>query len=165
MNDKLIYCIISAIIIGFFTQINFSNSTFAVIATFAIIGIISFYNCIKTAKNITIRRLFYIFIFIFMFIAPIQQYSCKVVFWKKNWGLSLIYTDKDYFYANILIIVSIVFFEIGYNRASKFKFYFKKEEKLKLIKTEKKTTSTTLFFIAIISFLCFGYLIATGRVI
>ena len=50
--------------------------------------------------------------------APMQQYTSKTVFWNYS-GMNLNYSESEYLYANIILFLSILFFEVGYKSHKK----------------------------------------------
>lgn len=85
----------------------------AVLVTFAINGLVCLLGAMYTRQNISIHRMVYIFSLFFFFIAPLMQYDSQIVFWQ-NWGLTGGYSSEDYFHANIIVLVFLLCFELGY---------------------------------------------------
>jgi hypothetical protein len=84
-----------------------------VLVTFAINGLVCLLGAMYTRQNISIHRMIYIFSLFFFFIAPLMQYDSQMVFWQ-NWGLTGGYSSEDYFHANIIVLVFLLCFELGY---------------------------------------------------
>lgn len=85
------------------------SKNFAVYLTFFAIGLLSLIVLCFFDKFISLVKIFFSFIFIFFYCAPLSQYNFGIEFWK----LSQI-EDKDYLYANFIILISIICFLIGY---------------------------------------------------
>ena len=111
--DLVIYLILAFFFIFHLATLDYSYGEPMVLITFFILGIFYFYRIVTAKKHITLYRVFYIFSFIFMFYAPLQQYLSGTIFWVGN-GLSIYYSHQDYLNANILLIVFTACFEIGY---------------------------------------------------
>lgn len=117
-----------------------------VVSQFLLIGVYSFYRAASCNVNISIYRMVYIFSYIFFFLAPLQQYTSGIVFWKSN-GFFLTYTDEDYLKANLFILLFLVFYDIAYNSKEKIK-----RKKEKEFEPFNLANSTTLILLAISSF-------------
>lgn len=157
ITDLIVYFCIAVFFIFNLIFFDYTNSDFWVVFTFYLIGIFSFYRIVTAKKNISAYRMFYIFTFIFLFFAPLQQYLNDTVLWKDN-GHSLIYTNDDYLFANIMIIVFISLFEIS--------FYFSKTKqkptKISLIQNVQSSTAAS-FCLVIVSMAFLVILIITGN--
>lgn len=116
--DALIYFMLTVLIIGFILSLDYSDSNWIVIILFFVIGIYSFIKIINSDANVDVRRNFYIFNFIFMFLAPLQQYTEHSRLWNST-GLNVIYEDLDYIRALVACALMIFMFEVGY-RSKKF---------------------------------------------
>ena len=90
--------------------------------TFFPIGIFSLYKIFTCRKTITVSKVFYIFAFIFLFYAPLQQYLNGTVLWKTT-GLKITYSANDYLFANLLLLLFFALFEISYTLIP---FFYKK---------------------------------------
>ena len=156
--DALIYFLIAVFFAMVLLSFDYRESDFTVIFTFYTIGIFSLYKIVAAKKNITIQRVFYIFIFIFMFFAPLQQYLSGIVLWKGN-GLTLRYTDEDYLSANLLLLLFIGIFELGYKIRLN-----KKKKSGKVSSWSVSSNSASLFFLEIISIFCVLILLVTGNI-
>ena len=81
--------------------------------------------------NYSINKLFYLYSYFFLGIAPILQYSYNVNFWtNKN------ITKEEYFKLNIILIISLIFYQILYylfskRKNTKLENYFLKKFSLK----------------------------------
>lgn len=73
--DGLIYLFIASLTLLVLVELDFSRKDPLTIATFLLNGTFFFVNIIYSKQNISLRRLFYIFNFIFLFLAPISQYA------------------------------------------------------------------------------------------
>lgn len=156
--DIIIYFIIAIFFAIVFLSFDYRESDFFVVLTFYMIGIFSFYKIVTARKNITLQRVFYIFMFIFMFFAPLQQYLSGTILWKSN-GLVLKYTDDDYLKANSLLLLFIATFELGY------KVHLKKKKSDNFVSSfSVKSSSASLFFLQIISVCCVLILFVTGNI-
>lgn len=154
--DAIIYL---ALAIFFFLNIlsfDFTGADGKVIGSFVLMGIFFFYKIVSVKKNITLYRVLYIFAFIFLFYAPLQQYLSGTVFQLNN-GWSLRYNDDDYFQANILIIVFTVCFELGYKLT-----HFKVTVRKKIYLATPSDFSSILLFC--ISFIVVLILYVTGNI-
>ena len=161
-GGKLIDLIVY-LIIAFFFAINllsfdYRGSDFSVVLTFYMIGIFSFYKIVTARKNITLQRVFYIFMFIFMFFAPLQQYLSGTILWKSN-GLVLKYTDDDYLKANCALLLFIFLFEVTYKFSKR-----NKRKNQKIYSYTVRSNDSSMFFLSIISLLCCLFLLITGNI-
>lgn len=157
--DIVIYSFVVATTLLYILQLDYRNTNIVVIITFLLIGIISFFSIISKGIDINIYNTVHIFVYVFFFIAPMQQYTEGIVLWQGN-GLVLKYTDKDYFYANLMILIFLILFNISY-KFSKFK---RKENSavktifyLEYLPIDKKVILT------LISTLAFVIIVVTGN--
>ena len=82
--------------------------SFIVYAGFIIIGLLSFCGAVREKQCISIKKIVYIFSYIFFFLAPWQQYSEGS---RPMWpGVYLHYSDRLYLKANMAIGLFLVFF-------------------------------------------------------
>ena len=116
--DAFVYIGIFMIVIFFLIGLDYSNSDKLVIVSFIINGSILFGLIIWDQYPVSIRKIGYTFAFIFHFMAPMQQYTSKTIFWNYS-GMNLKYSDSEYLYANIVLFLSILFFELGYKSHKK----------------------------------------------
>ena len=123
--DILVYFVLGFFFIFTILSLDFSKASFWIVFSFFIMGIFYFYKIISAKKNISLYRVYYIFAFVFMFYAPLQQYLSGTVFWASN-GLAITYSDDDYLKANLVLTIFTICFEIGYHL-----FNSKKETKKK----------------------------------
>ena len=86
---------------------DFSNANAGVVATFLIIGIYSFLRIVLSRETISFDRMLYIFLFIFMFYAPLQQYLRGVNLWSV-----ITISDRHYLAANGAILLFIALYEV-----------------------------------------------------
>lgn len=152
--DFLIYALIAVFFIFNFAGINYSGTDFTVVFTFFVIGVFSFVKIVCAKKNISISRIFYIFMFIFFFYAPLQQYVSGTVFWK-SLGITLVYSDSDYLNANLAIIAFLFFYELAYN------LLFTRKKK-KPIKYSLRSSDRAIAVLNVISFLVLILLALSG---
>lgn len=118
--DSLIYFLIIVIVLGICTSFDFSNGRWYVLLSFFINGIFVLYKCISAPDGVSISRNIYIYSLIFMTLAPLSQYLSNTILWQGN-GMYVEYTDMDYFFANVLLLVFYSVFEFGYKRTKKLK--------------------------------------------
>lgn len=82
--------------------------SFIVYFGFIIIGLLSFYGAVREKQCISVKKIVYIFSYIFFFLAPWQQYSEGS---KPIWpGVFLHYSDQLYLQANLAIGLFLIFF-------------------------------------------------------
>ena len=129
--------------------------------TLFVIGCISFIGATHNTDTISIKRTVNIFSYIFLFIAPWQQYSYGVTFWKGN-GLTIRYTDEMYIKANLLVITSLAIFNYfyGYFKFRKTGFKLKKRE---VIYNETSLSSTSELILVGIGIISFSFIVVTGK--
>ena len=111
--DTIIYSLIGIFFVWNLFRLDYSSSNLWVVLSFFTVGGFSFYQIVSSEKNISLKRIFYIFFFIFMFFAPLQQYLSGTVLWKST-GAKLSYSHQEYLYANILLLLFLAFFEYSY---------------------------------------------------
>ena len=116
--DTFVYIGIFMVVLFFLIGLDYSNSDRLVIVSFIINGSILFGLIIWDPYPVSIRKIGYTFAFIFHFMAPMQQYTSKTVFWNYS-GMNLNYSESEYLYANIILFLSILFFEVGYKSHKK----------------------------------------------
>lgn len=107
--DTFVYIGIFMVVLFFLIGLDYSNSDRLVIVSFIINGSILFGLIIWDPYPVSIRKIGYTFAFIFHFMAPMQQYTSKTVFWNYS-GMNLNYSESEYLYANIILFLSILFF-------------------------------------------------------
>lgn len=151
--DRLIYIILTVFFILYLLSLNYKNADILVTCTFLLIGFISYYKIIMSDRNISLYRLFYVYIFIFLFIAPLQQYLESIVLWTSD-GLHIEYNDHDYLLANILILIFILIFECSY-------FLFNKKHKTKNYKIYKPS-DFSIYLLVVLSLISVFYLVVSG---
>lgn len=145
----------------FFYLINldFTHSNVYVLLTFFINGLFSFVKIITSKRNVSLSRILYIFIFIFMCVAPLQQYTLGLVFWAPR-GLSINYTSSDYIFANFLILIFMIVFEFGYSKITRLKKIASNTSTARISEPSmSRQARITIFIIAIIAFV---FLAASG---
>lgn len=116
--DFVIYLFIAISSLGIVVPATAEDKNIFVYGSFLLIGGISFYGSINTANTINIARTVNIFSYVFFFLAPWQQYSTGANLWAGN-GLSINFTDDLYLKANMIIIISLLFFNVTYFRLRK----------------------------------------------
>lgn len=131
--DFLVYSFWIIFFVAVLLKYPYAGADPFVVITFFIIGIVAFIMSIREQRNVSIKRNYYIFCLIFFFFAPLQQYLSKTRLWSGN-GMSVVYTDDDYLIVNLLILISMVLFEIGYA----FGLRIKRREKVKQMIEEEK---------------------------
>ncbi|MFA6755256.1 MAG: O-antigen polymerase [Bacilli bacterium] len=102
--DVVIYLFCFAMVLLLLFSFDYSKSKFEVVFSFLINGILFSFFIIYTKKNFSPIRIFNIFSFFFMFIAPLSQYLSNVVLWNST-GSIVTYTSNDYFTTNILVFI------------------------------------------------------------
>ena len=160
-KDLMINALSISIICWFLFNIDYTTIDGILLTTFSVNGVLSLYFAMSSKKNITIRRVFYIFIFIFFVMAPLQQKSNDIVFWR-GWGLSVEYTDMDYLITNLYITVSILMFEIGYKLKQTFNISIPCMSIEIFTNDEKKPSMLTLVLLTFLSIISFVYLFLNG---
>lgn len=157
--NTTLYIISGALILSTLMNVEYQNESVSTVLTFFIIGIISVTGSVCTRDNISLRRMLYLFSFIFFFMAPLQQIGNNVVFWRDQ-GLIINYSNSDYTFANTLIIVFLLLFEISY-RIHHSKTVISHKAKSSL---ENYFVSQRLQFVFIvISMICVAFLIGKGQ--
>lgn len=148
--DMLVYAIfISIMVVDLFNYWNRVSSAFVLI-TFFIIGITSICLFIKDKGFLTIDKMIYIFIWVFGYYTPLHQYITNTVI-----SESMYFTDEEYLFGNLLIILFIgIYFIFRYH------YFGKKNKKIVVDSKEKKfyLSLNALILITIISLLCLIYL-------
>lgn len=139
----VIYCIM------YFSQLNLINKNYFILFQFLIIGIIAIYTYIRDKSNISFTKITCIFIFVFLFLAPLQQYSSNVILWENQ-----TYSDMDFIYANFVIII----FEIAILLCQK--------KKIKTSKIVNKYKPSNDFYIVLLAYslICTLILLLTNNI-
>lgn len=114
--DIVVYSAIIALFLFTLISWDYSGSDFGVVLSFFVNGMVYSYFAIHTAESITLKRNMYIFLLIFFFFAPLQQYLEGTILWSGN-GLNLKYTSNDYITLNIIMLLYVLLFELGYRRS------------------------------------------------
>lgn len=112
--DFTVYLLLTAFFLCNLAAFDYSGAHWAVILTFFLLGAFFYFRIITARKNISLYRVYYIFCFVFMFYAPLQQYLSHTVFQTNN-GWTLTYSDTDYLRANAILFAFTVLFELGYH--------------------------------------------------
>ena len=147
--DCIIYLLLTLFFVLNIATFDYSGAKWSVILTFFVLGAFFYVKIITAKKNITLYRVYYIFCFIFMFYAPLQQYLSGVVFQKNN-GWILTYSDMDYLRANIILLIFTLLFEIGYHFSKSAK---KKETAPSYYTVQTMSSSLILIAISILAIL------------
>lgn len=155
--DFIIYFVLAVFFLFNLTSFNYNGADKFVVLSFFLLGIFFFFKIISADKNISLYRVLYIFAFIFLFYAPLQQYLSGTVLWQDN-GLSLVYNNKDYLQANIVIFIFTLCFEIGY----KFTHMNGKAKNKKYIVIPSDFSAIVLLIISLLSVVI---LFLTGNII
>ena len=152
--DLTIYFVFScAFIFNYIYLIKDSTiNDFFVILTFFIIGLISFIGLIKSKKMISVNRMFFLFIFLFFYLAPLHQYFSNVKFWNVNTS----YSSEDYLIANILIIIHLLIY-ILFNKI--------KIKPRKYKENKQKVNNFALLVYSLVTILCIFLLYKEGKLI
>lgn len=152
--DFIVYLLLTVFFLCNLATFDYSGAHWAVILTFFLLGAFFYYRIITVQKNISLYRVYYIFCFIFMFYAPLQQYLSHTVFQKNN-GWTLNYSDTDYLWANAIMLVFTTFFELGYHLTKRKESYAKSVVTIPSVELQ-----LTLMLCSIIAI---GILVATGN--
>lgn len=153
--DIVVYIILAIFFIVSIGKYDFSGKNALVIFTFFINGIFSYIKIIKCKKNISLQRIYYIFVFIFFFYAPLSQYISGINIWAKS-GINITFSHNDYLLANVFIFCFDCFFEMTY-------FFYKPSKKNVEIKVNNNSPDIYIIFLTV-NLLAFGYLIASNNV-
>lgn len=162
-SDVFTNVVSGVLIILLLASINYHGMPTELLVSFYIIGIISYTGSVFVKKNITLRRIVYFFSFIFLFLAPLQQWSSHLIFWQSN-GLKIDYTDSDYLRANLLIITFLAIFEISYRISGHFRGGQSRSKELAYRQINGQGMSRELLLVfSLISIFSFSYLALTGN--
>ena len=112
-NEKLKYNFFDIIIYIIFIMITFmdfanslnNETSILVTTTFLFIGILSIIFFITDRGDITIDKIIYIFTYLFCYYAPFHQYIDKYIIHG-----TVYFSDNDYFYANIVILIFLLIY-------------------------------------------------------
>lgn len=154
--DVVIYAFIALSTALFVIGLDYKNAKISVVISFLIIGIFAFACIVKKGVDVNIYNIMHIFVYVFFFMAPLQQYTSRVVLWRGN-GLNIRYSDADYFKANCIILIFLFLFNVAY--------YFSKtnqdnKKEIFIVKTfpvDKKVIFT------LVSTVAFLIIVATGN--
>lgn len=152
--DFTVYLLLTAFFLCNLATFDYSGAHWAVILTFFLLGAFFYFRIVTARKNISLYRVYYIFCFVFMFYAPLQQYLSHTVFQTNN-GWTLTYSDADYLRANAILFAFTVLFELGYHLA-----------KRKAPRTKPVTAVPTVelhMTLLFCSFIAIGVLVTTGN--
>ncbi len=153
-------------IANFLLRIDYSRMDILVLFTSFLIGGISLTIAIRSKENVSPRRVFYIFVFVFMFAAPLQQYSQDIVLWR-SWGFNQSFTNSDRLSANVIILISMIMIEVGYRSHYRFTIRNTRRKSIfdKIEATERVANSGALFLLVVISLLSFIFLLLNGNIL
>ena len=103
--DNLVYIIVAIFfLVSFLCKIDFDKNIFVYLTSF-LIGLSSYILFIRDKSFLSINKIICIYLFLFAFLAPVDQYNAGTSFW----GLQK-FGDDDYLLANILIILFMVLY-------------------------------------------------------
>lgn len=156
--DGLIYLAVIIFTCMVVSSYDFSRTNETVVALFIIIGIISFINIVVCRANCNIFRMVYMFSYIFFFVAPLYQYTTRIIFWSGN-RMRIYYSDADYIKANIFIILFLLIFDVGYIVWGK-----KSRDRTRRMKEKMQITDNALDWLVVFSSTAFLVLLVTGNV-
>ena len=111
--DMLIYSLILALYAYLISTFEYIYKDVYVMVSFIINGLFFICFYISSKEAITIKKTIEIFCIFFMFLAPLSQYGSGTVLWSSN-GLRVSYSNEDYLFANIIILLFFLVFELGY---------------------------------------------------
>lgn len=112
LNGYIFICIILIILISMFKTLSFSSVNISVIFTFALNGIMIFIRLLKNFKlGYSLNNIISMFMFVFMFLAPVVQYTNQVF----PWGDTYLITDEKVIITNFLIFVFFTIYFITYD--------------------------------------------------
>ena len=86
-----------------------AGSSLLVQLLFLLIGILSYIGVISDARFVSVNKIIYLFLFIFMFYTPFHQYLERTSFW----GIG-VFEDEDYLYANLIVLLFMGTYAISY---------------------------------------------------
>lgn len=72
--DVIVYAVLALFFFLNILSFDYTDVNWLVIISFILLGLFFFYKIISAKKNISLYRVSYIFAFIFLFYAPLQQY-------------------------------------------------------------------------------------------
>lgn len=148
------YIFICFTIIGtcvIFFDINIKKNYGLVILTFIINGFIILFELSKSSKlGYSLKEIFYLFMFIFMFISPLIQYLCSNFPW---WDTHLI-TDERVLLSNLIIMLFMLVYKTTY------KFFMKSNKKIKIGSVDIINVRLFMNILFITSVFCSIYIIA-----
>ncbi|MFE8698127.1 O-antigen polymerase [Cytobacillus sp. FJAT-53684] len=108
-----------------FLDLDFINKQGIVIVSFLINGVIILFELSKSSKvGYSLKDIFYLFLFIFMFISPLIQYLKGVFPW---WNTYLL-TDEKIIYTNLIILLFLLVYLTIYKIAFKNRIIIKNRE-------------------------------------
>ena len=155
--DVMIYAIfiIWFIINYLITTFSIENIDLFVSVSFFLIGLISIIGFLLDNHFLSINKMFFIFSFIFLYLAPYYQFTNNITFW----GMRT-FNRFDYGYANILIIFYLLVYIFCYNILfSKIKFLILTK------KSDTKINNLALITLMIVSVICTLILFISGNLI
>lgn len=157
--DIILYFTVLFHSVFFLIQNYDANGNPQIYAGFLLIGVISFYGIITSKRCITIKSFVCIFLYIFFFLAPWQQYTEGG---KPIWhvrGLSIVYTDDLYLKANAVVIGTSLIFLVTYQLMQ----LSYKREKSKFCSLQKEIPTYLRIMLTALSALSLLFLICTNN--
>ena len=155
--DGFVYLFIGILTCFLIFSFDYKDADALVVFFFIINGIYFFCGIVFCKKNISLKRLFYIFNYVFMFIAPLNQYCSGTVFWKSH-GLRITYSNLDYLFANMLILVFCILFDLVYHRKGSVQHAHSKSTHM------HETTYNGILLTDIISLIAFAILFVSNNI-
>ncbi len=146
--DLLVYIATSIVTLLFLFGIDYSNADTAVVISFLAIGIYSFIAILRPGRCLSIHKMYFIFNYIFFFMAGLQIYCSGEVLWLSS-GMLVSYTASDYLTANIMIMLASICFDFAYTLSKSGFMPVKVLNKPKLIDTSKITMSNNALYILV----------------
>lgn len=137
--------------IDYISQIK-NDGNIIIYITFGLIGLFSLVELCLLEHFISVIKVFFSFIFVFFYCAPIHQYNSGRTFW----GLARI-SDNDYIFANLLILLSMSLIIIFYRLTSKSKIK-------KRVNPQSQISVNCYLVFLIIDLLCLAYFIAINGI-
>lgn len=122
------------------------------IITFVLVGSISFFSIVTNSRALSIYNMIHIFILLFFYYIGIRQYCSNTIVW--NFMTVLSFNDYDYMYANIVIVIFQIIFDILYR-------LFNKKYSCRIENTESKffISNFTAIVLTVISFALFIFMV------
>ncbi len=161
--DLVVYIATSIVTLLFLFGIDYSTADTSVVISFLAIGIYSFIAIIRPGRCFSIHKMYFIFNYIFFFMAGLQIYCSGEILWLTS-GMLVSYTSADYLTANIAIILSGVCFDFAYTLAKSGYKPIKLVNKPKSMDTGKiKMSDNALYVLIGFSTMAVALLFITGN--